>query len=632
MLRSLYRASLFLCILLVSSVTLSYAGNETMLIAPPFSLVSISPDGSKVATFHNGGKDKTRVWVINTKTNKVSKFSISDGKGGQATVTSLNWIGSDTLAAGGKIEDDTWLYTYKIGDKRPTRLTNEGTFEFLRTIDGTKHFLVTHIVKNKDETTSCRLLEYAAGSDAEPKELYQSSSDTFRCLVDAKGRLRMVLRKTDDGTKTAWFAVDADNGEEKQVHAVHEWSNLEGIVGNSNKAILKGQMSTVLPSVYIYDSKSDGIVQTLADHPDLSVDTYGTSAFDRASGEVLGLHLDFLERLTHWIDPEMAKLQQTIDEKLIGSSNRIASWSNDKQHLLIERFIPVLPNQFVYYNVKKGSVSPLLINGLSLKPQEAPKNQMIRIPNRDGQQLTAVMTIPKNRPQGKMPLLVWINSGIWNGLERAEWNPEAAFFAAEGFVVLRINYTGRDGVIGALSSKHDSKDGVLKTFWDIEDSVKTLVDAGLVDPQKICIGGERQGGWAAAYAPIASPGLYKSVLSINGLYNLSGYREASKGENKMNASMELEFAKHDSNLSDEDVLALSVSQNVKNYPKTVFVTSGKWSDQEYKDHQSSYTKALKKNKVSVKSFSDEWWGPDLRGGKRTQAFLRAAAVLKASVK
>jgi acetyl esterase/lipase len=269
----------------------------------------------------------------------------------------------------------------------------------------------------------------------------------------------------------------------------------------------------------------------------------------------------------------------------------------------------------------------MLVNGPSVKPQETGTTKFIKIPNRSDQAITAVITIPREKPSGKLPLLVWIRDGIWKDLDRPEWHPIANYFAAEGFVVARVNYTGSEGLLGGLRADKSQKEGVLAFYKDIEDTVKALADANLIDPKKVSIGGEGIAAWASAYAPIASPGTYKAVISMNGLYDLVEYREASEGENEMNAAMILSFANADSELSDAAVQALSVPQNLSNYADSAFVTTGKWSASEYKKHVAEYVKALKKEKVSVRTYSDDWWGKEMDSFQRVEALKRARLVL-----
>lgn len=615
-----------------SLANVAQAADDLMLTPPPFSEIELSPDGATLAAFENNGPDLRKVMLVDTESSKTNRFSIGDGKGGQAEVTSIDWIGSNYLAICSKGDGNVIrLHTAHIGDRSPKRRSAEGKTSFLRAIDGSTRFVVSEQVEEGDSQT-CRLLEYDAASEDDPKVLYTCKSKTFECRLDSNGALRMLKRDDGDGANTAWYAIDPTTGEERKLHAIQEWIKVHGMVGDTEEAIVAGHINTQYPSLYVYDTKTDTVGKILVDHDQLSVEHYAHTVFDPRTGNVIGLHLDLYERSSYWFDPLFAKRQDAVDALLPGTRNRIVDWSDDKNQLLVERFIPNLPTQYLYLDIAKNSVSPMLLNGPSAKPQDTGNTQLIKIPNRSGEELTAVLTLPPGKPSGKMPLLIWLRSGIWQDLERPEWHPEANFFATAGFVVLRINYTGSQGLLGKTKGDPSSKEGILTLFSDVEDSVKTLVDAGLVDPQKVCIGGGGLSGWASAYAPIASPGLYQAVISMNGLYNLVEYREASKGNNQMNGGLYLDFANAGSSLSDADILALSIPQNLGTYAKSVFMTTGKWSTQEYKNHNSDFAKALKKAKVPTKVYSDDWWGPQMNAFQRIEAFKRALSVLKAATK
>lgn len=620
------------CLATLLAPAIAMGAADGLLSAPPYSLVRISPDGKNVAAYFNGGKDNYRFLIIDTKTLKTSRNSVSDGKGGLGTISDLRWAGNEhlvILSDGGG--NDKWLHTYELGAKSPERLGKEGKRSFVRAIAGTTRFLVAEQIEDKDSST-CRLLEYDVVSVEEPKEIYSCTSKTFECVADSKGNLKLVKRDNGNGSNTAWYFVKAGTGEQKKLTTLQQWNKVHGIVQSSTKAIVSGQINTALPSIYVFDLEKDEVVQTLADQPLYSIDTYGSTAFDPYSGSVVGLHLDAVERRSFWTDSDISKLQQQVDAELVGTTNRILSWSQDRQSLLLERFIPNYPTQYFHVDVASNKFSAVLLNGPPIKPTDVGATRLIEIPNRNGDKITAVLTLPPERNGEKLPLLIWLRNGLWSGLDRPEWHPEANYFAAEGFAVLRINYSGSQGLLGPLAADTKSNEGVSRTFADIEDASSALIQSGLVDPNKICIGGEGVGAWAAAYAPIATPNRYQVVLSLNGVYDLVEYREASKGNNEMNGGLNLDFANAGSSLSDADVLAFSVSQNLSNYPGEVYLTLGKWSPQPYKNHIQAFIKALKKARVTVKLQTDDWYGSQLSGTKRIEAFARAASLAKAAVK
>lgn len=621
----------FLHLALFGTSTSGLSGNLNMLVEPPFSLVRMAPDGGHVVAFERSPDGLQNTLLIDAKDLKSSSIPVSDGKGGKARITDLRWLDSETLiilSKGG--EDDDWLSTFRLGDKSPNRLAQEGKRSIQSVIPGTSRFLV---VENRSSriVNRWKLLEYDAKSEAEPKLIYESDSKTFECVTDRKGRLRLVKKQRESHTDLAWFRIEPD-GSEAELSALGHWIKVHGIVQSSNHAIASGSIVAPNPTIHVFDIAKDKALQILADQPEYSVDVHGNTAFDPATGAVVGLYLDTITRETFWTDQQLAQIQAKIDERLAGSTNRIVAWSDDRTRLLVERFIPMLPTQFLHVDLGSDRYAAILSNGGRVKPEDVGATRIVDIPNRDGHTMSVLLTAPAEKSEGKSPLLIWVRPGIWSDLERAEWSPEANYFASEGFLVLRINYSGSEGLLGPLSTDTGTKQGVLRTFRDIEDAAKALVDAGLIDPARICIAGEAEGAWAAAYAPIASPGLYKAVLCFNGVYDLVAYHAGSSGANPMGGGQTFRFASRWQENSQEQAEFFSVTQNLENYPKDVFVAYGKWSDNAHKDQALEFVKALKKAKSSPKVFADDWWGAQLSGTKRLEAFAKAGALARSAVK
>lgn len=615
------KVAFYFCTLALLAIQVSRAAiRSDRNYEPPYHLVTLSPDGSKVAAFQKAGYND--VVIIDLNKMKPSRFPISDGKGGNAQVGSINWVGKNHLVITAEPDEgDVRLYSRRIEDRLPIRRAKDGSNDFVGSIPNSTRFLVANKVE-VDGKGMCSLFEYDAATKEEPKTIYSCESNVFECVTDLNGNLKMVKRDNEDGSGANWFAIDPETGEQKKLSSISQWDKIHGIIATSNHAIVSGHIGTQYPSIYVLSLKNDKILSVLADNTEYSVDTYGTTVFDSKSGEISGLHLDTVTRRSFWTDNEIKDLQGQIDSKLAGSTNRIVAWSQDRKRLLVERFIPNLPNQFLSYDAESGKISTVFINGPRVKPEEFTKSQLIKVPNRSGEEISAILTLPNDISGKNLPLLIWIDKGIWEGLERLEWNPESVFFADRGFAVLRINYSGRQGMIGALAGKQDSKESILKSFQDIEDVKDNILNSGLIDPNRVCIGGESTAGWAAAYAPIASPGHYTTIISLNGLYDIVGYRETRDTENQMAGHLNLNFANTNSGLSDEDIRDLSVLPNLKNYPQNVYLTIGKYSPGEYKTHVADFAKALKKAKVPAKVQAGDWYLDSLTGKKRTDLLSR----------
>lgn len=617
-----FLASLFI-------VSSSFA-STSMLAPSPFSNTSLSPDGNHIVTFENNQDGVQKILIIDTVTMKSSPLSVSDGKGGLAHVTDIRWAGNEHIVFLANGENDAnWLHTYGLTDRFPNRIAKEGKRSLIRTIPGSTRYLVLE-QPSSDSPNQWTVLEFDATSDSDPIVRYETTSKSFECVADTLGRIRLVKKDDDTGNGLAWYHIDPATASETRLEKLYHWIRVLGIQADSNHAIVAGNLDTELPSISVFDLVADKPIQVLADNEDFSVVDYGKTVFDPAKGNLVGLFIDSATRASFWTDNDLARIQASIDEKLPGSINRIIGWSEDRNQLLVHRFVASLPSQYIHVNLAAEKFSVVLINGGRVKPNEVGVTRLVEIPNRSGAKMSTILTMPPN-PSGsskKHPLLIWIRKGIWNDLDRAEWHAEANYFASEGFIVVRINYSGSQGLLGKLAINTQSVDGVNTLFTDLEDAAKALVDAGIVDPEKICIGGEGEGAWAAAYAPIASPGRYRAVLCFNGVYDLPAYRN----DGNVGGGNYLSFANQGSLLSDEQVAAFSVTQNIDSYPKDLFVAYGKWSDDAHKSQASAFAKAAKKAKSSVKTFSDDWWGGSLSGAKRVDAFSRASAVLKSATK
>ncbi|MDQ8201932.1 prolyl oligopeptidase family serine peptidase [Pelagicoccus sp. SDUM812003] len=611
-------------LLLASACVLTasvFADSTRFLIQPVFSEVSLSPSGKYIVSFEDSSEENRRIQIISTADMKSEPLSVSNGKGGNARVTDIRWLTDEYLAIMSEGDDQAnWLHTYKLGDRAPERVAKEGKRSILRVIPKSTRFLVLE-TESPDADGMKRVYEYDATRPTQPKLVYQADSQALEAVADVSGQLRMVKR--DDGDGLSWYALATDDHAETKLNKLQQWHKVHGIVKTSDQAIVSGQINTPLPSVYLYDIFEDEPKQVLADQDQYSIDTFGRTVFEPATGEVLGLHFDSTIRTTFWSDPEMQKIQDTVDGKLPGSVNRLIDWNRERTKVMIERFIPMLPTQFIYANLESETYTAVFINGGRVKPGESGVSRLVEIPNRDGQNLTAILTVPAERGGKPSPLLIWIRKGVWTDLDRPEWHPEANYFADSGFVVLRINYSGSEGVLGPLAIDTSTKAGVQQTLEDIEDAAKVLIETGLVDSEKINIGGEGSGAWLAAYAPIHSPGLYQSVVCINGVYDLVDLRK----NDKASGGNYLSLASKDSSLSESDLAKLSISSPPDSYPKDVFVAYGKWSENDYKSHVNSFVKTVKKAGAKVKVHLDDWWGTGLEGVQRIKAFERANSML-----
>ena len=155
-----------------------------------------------------------------------------------------------------------------------------------------------------------------------------------------------------------------------------------------------------------------------------------------------------------------------------------------------------------------------------LKAYEAYLSPMepIRYRSSDGLEIPAYLTLPKNVPPEKLPLLVFPHGGPWG---RSYWgfNSVAQLFANRGFAVLDPNFRGSTGYGKNFLDAGNLQWGKLMQD-DITWGVKHLVQQGIVDPKRVTIMGVSYGGYATLAGLAFTPDVYAAGVDIVGPSNL----------------------------------------------------------------------------------------------------------------
>jgi len=151
----------------------------------------------------------------------------------------------------------------------------------------------------------------------------------------------------------------------------------------------------------------------------------------------------------------------------------------------------------------------------------------IRFKSKDGTEIHGLLVKPPTFVAGrKYPTILWIHGGP-NGqdehslvLDGYQFEPQ--MFAAEGYVVLRVNYRGGSGR-GLAFAKAIFADWGHKEVEDLLAGVDYLVAQGIADGNRLGVGGWSYGGILTDYT-IASDGRFKAAISGAGSANqLSTY-------------------------------------------------------------------------------------------------------------
>jgi dipeptidyl aminopeptidase/acylaminoacyl peptidase len=147
--------------------------------------------------------------------------------------------------------------------------------------------------------------------------------------------------------------------------------------------------------------------------------------------------------------------------------------------------------------------------------------------SKDGTVVNGLIVKPASYTAGqKYPTLLIIHGGP-NGQDDHSFTFDNEFFAANGYVVLNINYRGSSGR-GSVYQKAIYADWGNKEVMDLVGAVDQAVASGIADPDRLGIGGWSYGGILTNYS-IASDTRFKAAVSGAGsslqstMYGLDQY-------------------------------------------------------------------------------------------------------------
>jgi dipeptidyl aminopeptidase/acylaminoacyl peptidase len=131
--------------------------------------------------------------------------------------------------------------------------------------------------------------------------------------------------------------------------------------------------------------------------------------------------------------------------------------------------------------------------------------------SKDGTIVHSLLVKPASYTAGKKyPLLLYIHGGP-NGQDQHAFSFDREFLAANGYVVLAVNYRGSDGR-GASFQRAIFADWSNKEVVDLLGAVDGAIAAGIADPDRLGVGGWSYGG-ILTDAVIATDPRFKAAVS-----------------------------------------------------------------------------------------------------------------------
>ncbi len=233
---------------------------------------------------------------------------------------------------------------------------------------------------------------------------------------------------------------------------------------------------------------------------------------------------------TTWFDPEMAEIQALFDSSLGGATADILSWSKDRSRLVLSVSTGEAPTIYYVFDRTQGTLKPVQSEYPEVYAAGAAPRLPILYRARDDVQIPAYLTIPDDLEQ-PAPLVVLPHGGP-ESLDVGGFDWLAHFIASRGYAVLQPNFRGSEGFGDAWRDAGRGGWGTGVMQHDVTDGVDALVEAGIADPDNVCIVGASYGGYAALAGAVFTPDLYRCVAAfapVTDLNRMISYERDTSG-------------------------------------------------------------------------------------------------------
>lgn len=489
----------------------------------------LSPDGTKIATrlAINGS---LRLAII-----PLDDFKATRQIGaGDADLNGWTWVNNDWLVARvgsmKAVEGDSWYIRRAVSiaadGKKMLILGEREAAQIADDIlwianDGSPHILLgmqTSIYSNEPGFwPEVRDVDISTGKG---KRVVPSNANVMDWYADGAGTVRMGIAYDDLSRTSRLLYRDRPDQSFRTVDKVRgpraSFGNVPAMfLPDPGKAIAYDDADG-FNAIYNLDLASLKTGTKLFGVPGYDVDSLITGS---GGTRVIGARYTDTRPRTHWFDPTLANVQDELDKAVGTRQAQIVSWNRDFSVLIVFVGGADRPGAYYLYRPAEGVMHVLAQVNEDLGTRSYAPVSTIRYKARDGLEIQAVLTEPRDKPAKNLPLILMPHGGPF-ARDDESWDWWAQFLASRGYVVLQPNYRGSSGFGIDFADKARGQWG-LAMQDDLTDAVKWAVDQGIADPKRVCIVGGSYGGYAALRAAQRDHGVYRCAVSFAGVSDMS---------------------------------------------------------------------------------------------------------------
>jgi dipeptidyl aminopeptidase/acylaminoacyl peptidase len=260
---------------------------------------------------------------------------------------------------------------------------------------------------------------------------------------------------------------------------------------------------------------------------DREIESYYTDS----NRKILGVRYAGAEPDYAFLDTALQESYAFMSEQFPQGTIYLDSWSDDRNVILYQVFDYAVGDVWVTHKRATGDLALVARRRPDIPAEALGAMMNIEYRARDDLAIQAILTTPGGFVQGTsdpLPAIVLPHGGPAS-YDRFDFDWMAQYFANRGYAVFQPNFRGSTGFGQEFEDAGRGEWGG-KMQDDITDGIDGLVEAKIIDPDRVCIAGASYGGYAALAGAVFTPEKYKCVIAIAPVSDLNQMLRSEKRE------------------------------------------------------------------------------------------------------
>jgi dipeptidyl aminopeptidase/acylaminoacyl peptidase len=331
-----------------------------------------------------------------------------------------------------------------------------------------------------------------------------------RIAAVSKGRRRpkvvVLYRASEDAS---WRDIWRAEEDEDRFEPV-------GFTQDGERLIIKTRADGDTVGLYEYDPDLRAVIRPIFVLPGVDITDV---VFDYNRDIIAVEYLEGGQTKHHYFDDYSARHLPDYSGNLVGDAVSIVSTDRDRRYFALFEYGATNPGIFYFYDreTRKKSILGELRPGIP--SEKLIEMTTINATSKDGTTVEAYLARPDLEGGRLPPLFVMPHGGPVSVRDSREFDPFLQYIALEGIAVLKVNFRGSSGFGKEFEDAGKQQwSGAIED--DIDAAVQEVLNRGLVDTERVCIGGGSYGGYSALVSVVRHPDLYDCAATINGVTDI----------------------------------------------------------------------------------------------------------------